>query len=80
MKNFGLKIREFFYKFGKKWNEWWSIKEIIRKFFYIVVFLVIYLIMIIVKFFFVIFSNINNLIDNDIFFSILNFIGGGGFR
>ncbi len=34
MKNSGLKIREFFYKFGKKWNEWWSTKEITKKFLY----------------------------------------------
>nr|WP_318034518.1 hypothetical protein [Mycoplasmopsis agalactiae] len=60
MKNSGLKIREFFYKFGKKWNEWWSTKEITKKFLYTAALLAIYLIMTTVKSPFVTFSNINN--------------------
>ncbi|MCE6056518.1 preprotein translocase subunit SecY [Mycoplasmopsis agalactiae] len=80
MKNSGLKIREFFYKFGKKWNEWWSTKEITKKFLYTAALLAIYLIMTTVKSPFVTFSNINNSIDNDTFLSTLNLIGGGGLR
>ncbi len=80
MKNSGLKIREFFYKFGKKWNEWWSTKEITKKFLYTATLLAIYLIMTTVKSPFVTFSNIKNSIDNDTFLSTLNLIGGGGLR
>ncbi|WP_029513781.1 preprotein translocase subunit SecY [Mycoplasmopsis primatum] len=80
MKKIGIKAREFFYKFGKKWKEWWSSKEITKKFLYTALLLAIYLIMTAIKSPFVSFLSVNNSIDNDTFLSTLNMIGGGGLR
>ncbi|MBZ4195583.1 preprotein translocase subunit SecY [Mycoplasma sp. 1331] len=79
MKGASLKTREFFYKFGKKWNDFWSTKEILKKFLYTLLLLAIYLIMTSIKSPFVSFANIRG-IDGDTFLSTLNLIGGGGLR
>lgn len=79
MKNTGLKIREWFYNFGKKWKDFWSTKDITKKTLYTLLLLSIYLICTVIKAPFVKIQT-PSAIQEDPFLSTLNMIGGGGLR
>lgn len=79
MKNFGLKVRQFFYNFGKKWKDFWSTKEITKKFLYTSLLLAIYLICTCIRSPFVRIDQ-PDIIQKDNFLNTLNLIGGGGLR
>lgn len=79
--NFRYSFSNSFYKFREKWTNFWTNKDITKKFLFTAFLLLIYVLATTITSPFVKISTGNeNAIDNDAFLNTLNLVGGGGLR
>ena len=78
-KNFSYKWNQFWLKVKKGWVNFWSTRDITKKFLYTLLLLTIYLIATVVKAPFVQIAK-SEVLNNDTFFNTLNLVGGGGLK